>query len=226
LNKALYGLRRSALYWFQTLVPVIKSLGFSPFGVDTCIFQNTKLNILILLYVDDMLVARATNEKINNVMNLLGNHFEIKAIGEVKRFLGFDVIRDRKAKTIFLSQEAFTTAAIAKFGFAKHHAVKSPWPARFELPKTWQPINKKKYLKITRSLNWLATGTRLDIAYTVSRLCEANNRPSKKHMELVDHLFRYLVGTKSLGLVFGGNWQPKDLGLKAFADASFADDLL
>lgn len=76
-------------------------------------------------------------------------------------------------------------------------------------------------------MNYLATGTRADITYTTSRLSEANAGPSPQHRELLKHLFRYLTGTLSLGLVFGGDSITiDDLRLHTFADASFADDLL
>jgi hypothetical protein len=228
LNKALYGLRRSALYWFQTLVPVMKELGFEPFGVDTCLFSNSKLGILLLLYVDDMLAAGPTKAAIDSVMTKLSNKFEMKSMGEMKRFLGFDIVRDRKRRTLFLSQEAYTTSIITKFGYQGLNPAKTPWISKFELPKQWEPNKaaQSQYLKKTGSLNYLSNGTRPDITYTASRLCEANSGPSQAHEDLMKHLFRYLIGAASLGLLFGGKLDPRDLGMRTFADASFADDLL
>lgn len=106
--------------------------------------------------------------------------------------------------------------------------VTTPWPAKFELPTTWEPVinQQKSYIKDTGALNWVANGTRPDIAYTTSRLAEANGGPSQAHIDLMKHLLRYLGGTVEYGLEFGGkDLTTKDMRMMSFADASLADRL-
>jgi hypothetical protein len=43
LNRALYGLKEAPLYWFLTICPVMKKLGFEPFDSDLCLFYTKKL---------------------------------------------------------------------------------------------------------------------------------------------------------------------------------------
>jgi hypothetical protein len=45
------------------------------------------------------------------------------------------------------------------------------------------------------------------------------------HWKALQHLFRYLVGTKELGILLGGQYTLADLDLKAYCDAAYADDL-
>ena len=66
---------------------------------------------------------------------------------------------------------------------------------------------------------------RPDIAYTVSKLCEANKGPSEAHKTIMKHLWRYLKGTQNLALPLGGRCDGNNLHLRAYSDASFADDL-
>ena len=229
LQKALYGLRRSPLYWFQAIMPTLKDLGFEPFNSDPCLFKHKKDGIYIILYVDDLLISAPTVDDINKIRDKLRNKYKLKEMGEVKRFLGFDVIRDRKAKTIFLSQEAYTRNLLEKFEYVDVTESQTPWPSNFELPTIWEPLvhETKAYIKKTGSLNWLSMGTRPDITYTVSRLCEANSGPSESHLTLLKHLFRYLKRTASLGIQFGGSdLTENDLRLRTYADASHADHLL
>ena len=104
--------------------------------------------------------------------------------------------------------------------------VVTPWPANFELPVTWEPLidRQKAYIKDTGAVNWVACGTRPDIAYTVSRLAEANAGPSQAYLDLMKHLLRYLKGTANRGLEFGGpDLATTDLLMLTFADASLAD---
>lgn len=225
LRKALYGLRKSPLWWFKTITPILQNLGFEPLDADLCLFKDEKRRCILILYVDDMLVAAPTKETVFHVKEQLQSVFEVKDLGEVKDFLGFTVIRDRSNRRIYLSQKNFTEKIISKYGYQKFNAATTPWPRGFELPATWEPdkTSQKLYIKQTGSLNFLSTGTRPDITYTTNRLCEANAGPSDQHKQLLKHLFRYLIRTTDLSLCLGGNHSIPDLPLLAFADAAFAD---
>ncbi|TXG73594.1 hypothetical protein EZV62_002173 [Acer yangbiense] len=50
--------------------------------------------IILLLYVNDMLVAGADLEEINNLKKQLSSEFEIKDLGIAKQILGTRIIRD------------------------------------------------------------------------------------------------------------------------------------
>ncbi len=102
LKKALYGLQRSALWWYQTLVLELKKLGFEPLTADGCVFKNEKLGALLLLYVDDMDIAASTVEDIDSVVDKLASIFELKRLGETKTFLGYQMVRDWENNVIYL----------------------------------------------------------------------------------------------------------------------------
>jgi hypothetical protein len=46
LKRALYGLREAPLYWFLTISPVMKKLGFEPFDADLCVFLQQRARYL------------------------------------------------------------------------------------------------------------------------------------------------------------------------------------
>ena len=135
---------------------------------------------------------------------------------------------DYRAEGQMLNPSHIRTCARASLNLANVNAAKTPWKSKFELPKTWKPQEEKAkwYATRTGTLNWLGTGTRPDIAYTVSRFSEANSGPSEDHVELMMHLFRYISGTMSFGIELGGKFTLNDLQLKAYDDASWADDLI
>jgi hypothetical protein len=128
LKNALYGLRRSALYWFKTLAPVMRKLGWEPFDSDICLFKH-ELGALIILYVDDLLIAAQTLDEIYKIKEAIEKEFKLKDMGPVKRFLGFDVIRDCNNRLIYLSQEAFAKKILIKYGWESVNPVQTPWPA-------------------------------------------------------------------------------------------------
>jgi ATP-binding cassette subfamily B (MDR/TAP) protein 1 len=60
-----------------------------------CYFKKVKSSfIILLLYVDDMLVAGANLEEINNLKKQLSSEFEMKDLGAAKQILGMRISRD------------------------------------------------------------------------------------------------------------------------------------
>ena len=64
----------------------------------------------------------------------------------------------------------------------------------------------------------LAVGTRPDIVFAVSTVTQFNNVPGEPHWEAVKQIYRYLSGTKSFTLTFGG----VEKGLEGYTDADGA----
>lgn len=74
---------------------------------DSCVYfkhvgQNT---IYFLLYIDDILIAYTDYELIQNMKCMLKTKFEMKELSPTRKILGMEIIRDRKNKTLFLSQK-------------------------------------------------------------------------------------------------------------------------
>ncbi|KAI6777540.1 transposase, partial [Emericellopsis cladophorae] len=227
VNQAIYGLREAPLWWFECLTKELKKLGFKPLDTELCIFIRDD-GVKLLVYVDDMIIAAPHKSLIEEVLVALEGIFNMKRIGEVKQFLGLQFTRNRNNRTIFIHQTTYTEGLMAKFADPGIHSAQTPWPPKTTLPSNWKSLpnimQPKQWLKRTGSLNWLSIGTRPDIAYTVNKLCEANNGPKEVHGTIFKHLSRYLNGTKNMGITLGGKYDPRDLKLRVFADASFADD--
>ncbi|XP_043475030.1 secreted RxLR effector protein 161-like [Leptopilina heterotoma] len=75
------------------------------------------------------------------------------------------------------------------------------------------------YREAVGSLLYLASATRPDIAFTVNVLSRHQINPTENEWDMVKRVFKYLKGTKSLGLKYLG----RQNGLLAYSDASFAD---
>jgi hypothetical protein len=94
----------------------MENLGFEALDSDVCLFKHREVDILVVLYVDDLLVAAPTVILINRIYNSLKAKFELKEIGEVKCFLSFDILCDRSNRKIFILQETYIRALLAKRG--------------------------------------------------------------------------------------------------------------
>src|SRR5947207_3293550 len=84
LLQALYGLRKAPRLWFETLTKALANIGFKPLSLDLCIFKHRSENILIIVYVDDILISAPNKAMIASIIRAIETYFELKEIGDVK----------------------------------------------------------------------------------------------------------------------------------------------
>ena len=119
LKKSLYGLKQSPRQWYKRFGSFMINIGYIRSEYDSCVYHR-KLSdgsyIYLLLYVDDMLIACKYPTEINKVKAQLSGEFEMKDLGLAKRILGMEIIRDRKAGRLCLSQKSYIEKVLERFG--------------------------------------------------------------------------------------------------------------
>jgi hypothetical protein len=81
--------------------------GYSRCHFDCCVYFKKLENgsyIILLLYVDDILVAWFNMQDINFLKKKLSNSFVMKDLGATKKILGMRITRDMKNHKLKLSQ--------------------------------------------------------------------------------------------------------------------------
>ena len=73
------------------------------------------LFVYLLLYVDDFLIEAKDKEKIRKVKVQLNKEFEMKNLGATKKILGMEILRDRKASKLYLSQKGYIEKVLHRF---------------------------------------------------------------------------------------------------------------
>ena len=116
LTKSLYGLKQASRQWFAKLFSTIIDHGFVQSKSNYSVFtQVKKVSIIILLvYVDDILIASNNVDAVNAFKQFLDNKFKLKDLGTLKFFLGLEVART--AKGISLCQRKFTLELLSDTG--------------------------------------------------------------------------------------------------------------
>ena len=107
LKKSLYGLKQSPRQWYKRFDHFMLENGFDKSIKDACAYFKKLRNdcwVYLLLYVDDMLIASKDKNKINNLKLSLKSEFEMKDLGEARRILGMEIIRNRKHFELKLTQ--------------------------------------------------------------------------------------------------------------------------
>ncbi|RVX16420.1 Retrovirus-related Pol polyprotein from transposon TNT 1-94 [Vitis vinifera] len=105
LRKSLYGLKQAPRQWYKKFDNFMHRIGFKRCEADHCCYVKSFDNsyIILLLYVDDMLIAGSDIEKINNLKKQLSKQFAMKDLGAAKQILGMRIIRDKANGTLKLS---------------------------------------------------------------------------------------------------------------------------
>ena len=75
------------------------------------------------------------------------------------------------------------------------------------------------YAPVVGSLMYAMVVTRPNIAHAVGIVNKFMHNPGRSHRNTVKHMFRYLVGTKNYGILFGPN---NTSGVLSYTDSDFA----
>jgi len=85
---------------------------------DSCVYmmrRNEKVILYLLLYVDDILMASSDIQEIHKLKKKLNDELEMKDLGNAKRILDMDIMRDRNKGEMFLSQQRYLRKVVERF---------------------------------------------------------------------------------------------------------------
>jgi hypothetical protein len=182
----------------------------------------------LLLYVDDKLVAGSNMHDINVLKKKLSNSFAMKDLGVAKKILGIIIKRDKKNHKLTLSQGEYIEKVLKRFRMQNAKPVSTPLDRHLKLtkemcPKTQEEIkymSRVPYSSVVGSLMYAMVCTRPDIAHAVGVVRRYMNNPGKEHWEVVKWILRYLKGTDTHALCFGGS----NTFLHGYVDSDMAGD--
>ncbi|KAH9781781.1 hypothetical protein KPL71_008610 [Citrus sinensis] len=235
LNKSLYGLKQSPRQWYKRFDEFMISTGYLRSKYDNCVYSESSSSggvVYLLIYVDDMLLASKDRSEIKKLKDLLNAEFEMMDLGCAKRILGMDIIRNRAAGTLFVSQERYILKVLDRFDMLDAKSVQTPLGSQFKLSKVQAPVtnqdksmmSKVPYDQAVGSLMYAMVCTRADIAYVVSLVSRFMSDPGKEHWDAVKWIMRYLRGTPDHVLMYRRLKQDEN-SIVEYVDSDFAGDL-
>ena len=220
LKKAVYGLKQAPRAWYERFSKYLLENNFKRGLIDKTLFikQNGKDILVVQVYVDDILFG-ATNESLcNEFSDLMQKEFEMSMMGELNFFLGLQIKQLKDG--IFISQSKYVKELLKKFNMLSSKATNIPMSSTLSLDQDehGKLVNEKQYRGMIGSLLYL-TASRPDIMFSVCLCARFQANPKETHLKAVKRIFRYLNGTKDLGL-----WYPKgdNFNLVAYSDSDFA----
>jgi len=225
LKKALNGLKQAARAWHHKLKEILGRAEFSACNEDPCLFFGGvgEALCLILVYVDDLLVAGKTVHAAKEGLRVISAAFKARELGAPTYFLGLHIDRDGTAKVLHVHQRQYLLSLLQRYGMADAHPVRLSMGVGVKLQKAGTLLTAelvKVYQGLVGALLYLCTGTRPDIAYAAGRLTRYVSAPTVDHLAAARVVLRYIKGTAALGICYRS-----DDELHGYCDADFAADV-
>jgi hypothetical protein len=223
LNKALYGLKQAPRAWHQTLKTALEGLGLRQSVADPGLFILDASNLYMLVYVDDALFYCADEASIDTLMAKLMKIFDLRALGETKAFLGMEILRDKEAGIIQITQRRMAADLAERFGMSDAKPRSLPVSPSVKLIAGTDNLDPDvyPYAELVGGLLYLSTCTRPDIAQAVGALSRYMSKPTMEHWTAAKGVLRYVIGTANTSLTFSAA-KPE---LEIYCDADYAGDI-
>ncbi|XP_018633284.1 uncharacterized mitochondrial protein AtMg00810-like [Nicotiana tomentosiformis] len=187
LLKSLYGLKQASMQRNIKLTDALQATNY------------------IQIYVDDFLITGNNGRLVDQAKQILHKNFKVKYLGELKYFLGIEVLRSQKG--ILLNQRKYTLELISDVGLSGAKPVNT----HLEVNAKFTTIDYDAYVggitnpiftditsyqKLIGRLIYL-TITRPDISFVVQVLSQFMQQPKVSHWEATLRLVRYFKGSPS-----------------------------
>lgn len=233
LLRGMYGLRQSALLWYNDLKASLKVLGFTPIEADQCVFVHERDSHIIVVYVDDLLLITNTKADMAALKDKLLRRYKSRDLGPVNFYLGIRIVRDRTSKTISLAIDGYFDRLAEEYHLADASPVYSPLPAdAVKLTKRddsdQADANKvQQFQSMVAKLLYPAQIVRPDIAWSVNFLARFSNNPTDEHISLLRRVIVYCKTTATLGIKYYLNadvHSNDNLGIAVYSDSAYADN--
>jgi hypothetical protein len=116
LKKTLYGLKQAPRAWSDKIGQYLVTSGFQTSNVDFSLHVKKTDHgiVVIVIYVDDLIITKDSDTDIFDLKKLLKQKFEMKDLGELRYFLGIEVIQSPKG--IWLLQRQYALNKLSEYG--------------------------------------------------------------------------------------------------------------
>jgi hypothetical protein len=222
LLKSLYGLKQAPKQWHEKFDRTLTSVGFVVNEADKCVYyrHGGGEGVILCLYVDDILIFGTNMKVIHEVKSFLSKSFDMKDLGEADVILNIKLIKNESGIT--LTQSHYVEKILSRFGYIDSKSSPTPYDPSVTLRKNRRiAIDKLRYSQIVGSLMYLASATRPDISFAVSKLSRFMSNPGTDHWHALDRVMRYLCGTMSYGIHYSGH----PAVLEGYSDSNWISDV-
>ena len=156
--------------------------------------------VILCLYVDDILIFGNNINVIKEVKDFLSSNFEMKDLGEADVILNIKLLREGNCGVTIL-QSHYVEKVLSRFGYSDCTHISTFYDPSVLLRKKCRIARDQlRCSQIIGSLMYLASATRPDISFAVSKLSQFVSNLGDDHWRALERVLRYLKGTMSYGI--------------------------
>lgn len=224
LSKSLYGLKQAPRNWNRTIDDWLRQYGLEPSKADACVYilNSEDGTLVVVLYVDDLIVAGSNKEMVNSFKRAIAERFKMKDLGDLKWILGMEIKRNRQERTLEVNQGVYVDRMLERYAMLDSKPVDTPSFGDLHRVEG-EGHASKLYRGGVGSLIWASTMTRPEIAFSVQVLSRSMKASGDEHWKAAKRVMRYLKGTRDLGIKYGLS-DSDSLILEGYCDADWAND--
>ncbi|GMG18240.1 unnamed protein product [Phytophthora fragariaefolia] len=126
LKKALYGLKQAGREWNVALNKFLVGYGLIPTREDACVYIHPTNNLIVLVYVDDILIGYKSDTSMMNLMQALQTKYGMKDLGNVQWFLGIRITMDTTRGITTMDQTQHASEVLRRFEMDECRPRKTP----------------------------------------------------------------------------------------------------
>nr|XP_018623455.1 uncharacterized mitochondrial protein AtMg00810-like [Nicotiana tomentosiformis] len=183
--------------------------------------------VVILIYVDNLLITGSHPTLIEDAKMTLHNRFKVKDLGELRYFLGIEVLRSKNGT--LLNQRKYALDLISQVALSGCKPAKTPLELNQKLTTVDYDVHVGKtgdleledvtaYQQLIGKLLYL-TITRPDISFAVQSSSQFMQRPKQSHLKAAFRVVKYLKGSPGLGVLLPTS---PITNLSAYCDSDWA----
>ena len=219
LDRSIYGLKQAGRVWWQLFTGFLLEWGFKQSSIDVCFYTYTSPTgsiLWLLVWVDDTIIVDDDEGLRERFVTDLGARFPIDDKHELEWILGVKVSRNRKSRTLTLSQELYVQDLCKRHASLIDGLTKrfdSPADPKIDLspeqsPEVgspeWERMQRYRadYMALIGAYLWLANVTRPELSFIASRLARFVSNPGAVHYSAAIRVLIYLQGSTSRVLHF------------------------
>ena len=198
----IYGEASAPVRWEDTIAPWLEDQGFTRGSNEPCLFHHQERDLVLLLYVDDIL-ADGEPADVEWFFQTLAERFNCKDPEYLTMESGLDylgMMLSMDSDNIYMDMEKYIDNACATIGVTvkgKTPEVPMTSPIDAESSEKCTPQQVREFLTALGMLGWLANTVRMDVAYAYSRIAQHSASPTVAALKAVRGVFAYLLATKS-----------------------------
>ncbi len=226
--RSLYDFKQAAQDWHDCCVTALSELDFAQCAADSCLLIHRSKEIMLLLYVDNIVIICKSLSNIKWFKHEFQCVFKVKNLRKMKKILDIQITCNRKTRILRMNQTHYLHDVLKRLNMKqdKHKTTDLSMneydafrSAEFEDVR----IDQHEYQQVIESLMYAAIHTRLDIIFALNRLSQYLSNSAEHHEHVLKKLMWYIHFIIDLDIMYEVS---ESMKLVEYSDSDYVSDRL